>query len=201
VTKRGPIGAILAGGRGTRLGGEKATVELAGGPLIAWPLAALEEALGEVVVVAKRDTQLPPGLPAPVWVEPDEPAHPRAGLVHALERAGGRAVLACAADMPLVTPGVVRELAAAPSRQAPGVVAHAGGRLQPLLARYEPAALEPLRGAPPDEPLTATVEALGPRLLDVSAETSLNVNTPADLRRAAQELARKRRIFPGWGKK
>jgi molybdenum cofactor guanylyltransferase len=201
VTKRRPIGVVLAGGRGSRLGGAKATLDLAGGPLIAWPVAALEEALGEVVVVAKQGTKLPPGLPAAVWLEPDEPAHPRAGLVHALERAGGRAVLACAADMPLLTPGVVSELATAPSRGAPAVVAHAGGRLQPLLARYEPDALGPLRAAPPDEPLTATVEALGPRLLDVPEETSLNVNTRADLRRAAQELARKRRIFPGWGKK
>ena len=30
---------ILAGGRGSRLGGEKATAQLAGRPLIAYPLA------------------------------------------------------------------------------------------------------------------------------------------------------------------
>src|SRR5215210_7377438 len=98
-----PIGAVLAGGRSRRMGGSKATADLGGRPLLAWPLEALRAVLGDVVVVAKGSTELPP-LDVPVWVEPDEPMHPRAGIVHALERAHGRAVLACAVDLPLVTP-------------------------------------------------------------------------------------------------
>jgi len=69
-------------------------------------LEALRAALGEVVVVAKRSTPLPE-LDVPVWIEPDEPRHPRAGIVHALERARGRSVLACAADLPLQRLGPV----------------------------------------------------------------------------------------------
>ncbi|MBK5220825.1 MAG: NTP transferase domain-containing protein, partial [Thermoleophilia bacterium] len=45
------LGAVLAGGSGSRIGGAKATVELAGRPLIAYPLAALEAAGVEAVVV------------------------------------------------------------------------------------------------------------------------------------------------------
>jgi molybdopterin-guanine dinucleotide biosynthesis protein A len=185
-----PIGVVLAGGRASRLGGDKTRVELAGRPLIAWPLAALAEALGEVVVVAKAATPLP-DLEVQVWFEPDEPSHPRAGIVHALERAGGRAVLVCAGDMPLVDADLLRRLADEPADGAPAVVPRAGGRVQPLLARYEPGALAPLRAAAPDAALTETVLALGPRLLDLpDARPFLNVNTPEDLAAAAQFLSR-----------
>jgi molybdopterin-guanine dinucleotide biosynthesis protein A len=189
VGNESPIGAILAGGRGVRLGGGKALAQLCGRPLIAWPLAALTAALDEVVVVAKAGTPLP-ALEVEVWIEPDEPTHPRAGIVHALSVAGERAVLVCAADMPLVTPEVVAEIAAAEG--SPAVVPRAAGRLQPLLARYEPAALGSLRGAPLDQPLTATVEALGPRVLErADADAFLNVNSASDLDLAAQRIARK----------
>ena len=54
------LGAILAGGRGTRLGRPKATALLGGRPLLEYPLIALEAAGLETVVIAKRDTVLPP---------------------------------------------------------------------------------------------------------------------------------------------
>jgi molybdopterin-guanine dinucleotide biosynthesis protein A len=184
-----PIGAVLAGGRSRRMGGSKATADLGGRPLVAWPLEALRAVLDDVVVVAKRATALPP-LDVPVWVEPDEPRHPRAGIVHALERADGRAVLACAVDLPLVTPLLVRTIAHAEGTVA--VVPRAGGRLQPLLARYEPAALAALRSAPADEPLTATVEALAPSVLEIAdAEAFTNANTPEELAEIAQGIARR----------
>jgi molybdopterin-guanine dinucleotide biosynthesis protein A len=188
--KRGPIGAVLAGGRAHRLGGGKALADLGGRPLICWPLEALRVALGEVVVVAKAATELPP-LEVPVWLEPDEPSHPRAGVVFALERAGGRAVLACAADLPFVDTALVRVVAGTDARGAPAVVPLAAGRLQPLLARYEPEALGALRSAPPGEALTATVEGLDPYVLEWPDERPFrNVNTAQELRAAAQEVAR-----------
>ena len=58
------------------------------------------------------------------------------------ERAGGRAVLVCACDMPFVTAELVAHLAA----RAGTAVPEAGGRLHPLLARYEPAAAAAPRG-------------------------------------------------------
>jgi molybdopterin-guanine dinucleotide biosynthesis protein A len=143
------------------------------------------------VVVAKESTPLPDGLASPVWIEPEEPLHPRAGVVHALERAEGRAVLVCAGDLPLVSADLVRRLVAEPAAGAPAVVPRVDGRAQPLLARYEPAALAPLRAAAPDEALTATVLRLQPRLVDFpDPRPFLNVNTPEDLAAAAQFLSR-----------
>jgi molybdopterin-guanine dinucleotide biosynthesis protein A len=156
------------------MGGAKAMAPFRGRPLISWPVEALREVLDEVVVVAKRDTVLPPGLT--VWVEPDEPRHPATGLIEAL-RPGG-AILACAADMPFVAPELLRALLADTS-DAPAVVPRSGGRLQPLLALYRPAALALLRT---ESALTATVEAMAPAVLDWPDErTFFNVNAPKDL--------------------
>jgi molybdopterin-guanine dinucleotide biosynthesis protein A len=203
---RDPIGVVLAGGAGRRIGGGKATVELRGRPLISYPLRALQAVLAEVVVVAKAGTELPPLPGVPVWTEPDAPRHPLAGIVHALERAAppqgadglgeARAVLVCAADLPFVDPELVELLARADAGAAAAVVPRAGGRLQPLLARYEPAALAPLAAAlaapGPPPSLTGAVEALGPCVLDLRDEAPFfNVNAPEDLLTAAGLLDRR----------
>jgi molybdopterin-guanine dinucleotide biosynthesis protein A len=191
VVKQQPLGVVLAGGRSARMGAPKTTVELAGRPLLTWPLEAMRAALDEVVVVAKAGTPLPDLAGAQTWLEPDEPLHPRAGLVYALERAGPRAILACAGDLPLVSPVLVRRLAGEDAGDAPAVVPRAGGRLQPLLARYEPAALEMLRAAAPGESLTATVAALHPRVVELDDDAPfVNVNTLEDLRAVAQLIVR-----------
>ena len=98
-----PIGVILAGGRGRRIGGAKATVQLCKKPLICYPLAALQDALADVAVMAKLETKLPslPGLT--VWVEPDAQQHPLVGIVRALALAEGRPVVICAVDLPFVS--------------------------------------------------------------------------------------------------
>ena len=101
-----PIGVLLAGGQGRRLGGEKAMAPLAGRPLISYPLAAMRAVLRDVVIVAKPDTELgavQEGVE--VWREPAEPRHPLVGIVYALSRAAGRDVLVCAADLPFITAG------------------------------------------------------------------------------------------------
>ena len=182
---------ILAGGAGTRLGGAKALARLGGEPLLLRPLRALHEAVGDAVVVAKRATALP-ALPAGVglWVEPDEPRHPLAGVVHALDAAGGRPVLVVAVDLPLVTAELLRELALRDAAGAPAVVAAAGSELQPLCARYEPAARAALAAALPDGRVVDAVRALRPTLVEAGDPALLaNVNTPEDLARAEAALA------------
>ena len=185
-----PIGVVLAGGAGRRMGGGMSVVELHGTPLLAYPVAALRIALGEVIVVAKRDTELPPLPGVPVWTEPEQPRHPLTGLVHALEQAGGRPILLAAGDLPFVSAALVRELADSDPQGAPAVVPHVAGRLQPLLALYLPAAREPLSAALARDGgpgrLSDVVAALSPRILELTAERPFfNVNVPEDLLTAA----------------
>ncbi len=185
VDRAAPIGVVLAGGVGRRLGGGKATVGLNGRPLLDYPVAALRGAFGEVVVVAKKSTELPPLGDVAIWIEPDEPRHPLAGIVCALERAETRAVFACAGDLPLVDAELALAVAGADTEGAVAIVPAAGGRLQPLFALYLPQARAPLSLAlaqRPSAPLTATVAALAPRVLEIADERPFfNVNVPEDL--------------------
>ncbi len=189
-----PVGVVLAGGLGRRLGGAKATVELRGRPLICYPLQALAAVLEEVAVIARADTPLPSLPGVTVWIERQAPRHPLHGIVEALGLAGGRPVLACAVDLPFVTPELVSSLARADSGGAPAVIAANAGQLQPLLGRYEPSAAQPLAVAA-REGVSArdAVAALRPRLLAVDdPELLLNVNAPEDLLHAAALLDRRR---------
>lgn len=178
------IGAVLAGGAGTRLRAEglgKPAALLAGRPLLAYPLAALAASCDRVAVVCKRDTRLPRIGAAERWEEPDEPRHPLTGIVHALARAAAP-VLVCAADTPFVTPEACRSLLSAAARSgAPATVAVAGERLQPVFGVYSPTALETLEAAVRGAPLTATVERLAPARVALPAPLLRSVDTPEDL--------------------
>jgi len=187
------VGAILAGGQGSRIGGAKAMVELAGRPLISYALAAVEEAGLEPVVVAKRDSELPP-LSCRVIHEPEQPRHPLCGIVAALRDAPERPLVAVGCDMPFAGAGLLAWLG---STREPLVVLSDGERLQPLPARYDGALLPALEEAlGVGRALRPTLESLRPRAI-AAAELArfgdpqrlcFNVNTRADLERAARLL-------------
>jgi molybdenum cofactor guanylyltransferase len=183
----------MAGGRGSRIGAGKALIELGGKPLISYPLEAFAEAGIGVVVVAKRDSPLPP-LDVPIWHEPDEPSHPLCGIVAALERGDGSPLIACACDMPFLTSELLSYLS---ERDEPLVVPRAGGRMHPLVARYDRSLLDELRqGMQPPRALHDVISELDPVIVDEAelrhfgdpTRLLFNVNTREDLARA-EELA------------
>jgi molybdopterin-guanine dinucleotide biosynthesis protein A len=182
-----PVGVVLAGGLGRRLGGDKAIVELEGRPLVLYPVEALHEVCDEVAVVAKRDTLLPPlsGL-ADLWIEPDEPRHPLTGVAHALGLAAGRAVLVVAVDLPLMDAATLRMLIQTDPGGAAAVVPRVHGRLQPLCALYTPRALAGLAAFDPSARATDVVVSLGVREVQPPDPTAFfNVNRPEDLLQAS----------------
>jgi len=186
-----PVGAILAGGGGRRIGGDKAIVELNGRPLISYPLEAVRQALGQVAILAKADTKLPYVSGVTVWIEPEPRRHPLVGITQALALADGRPVVVCGADLPFVTAKLVRRLAKANPGRAPAVVACAQGTMQPLLGCYQRRALELLRRATQDgeSPVRDSIEALDPVLLEVDDPDELfDVDSPDDLLQAAAML-------------
>jgi molybdopterin-guanine dinucleotide biosynthesis protein A len=189
------VGVVLAGGAGSRIGGAKATVLLGGRPLLAWPLTALTSVLGRVAVVTKADVELPDlGPTVQRWNEPDLPRHPITGIIEALQRARGASVFVCAVDLPLVDADLIRRLLRVDDDGALAVVAASAHpqtserRLQPLLARYAPAALAPLAAAPSNARLTESVWSLDPVVVDVPVAQLLNVNDAGDLEAAERAL-------------
>ena len=183
------IGVVLAGGSGSRIGGAKATAQLDGQALISYPLKAALGALGSVAVVAKDGVELPQlDQRVELWIEPDEPRHPVVGVIEALRRAEGRAVLIIACDLPLLMSEVVALIAGADAEGSVAVLASAAGRPQPLLARYEPAALALLEKFDTDSSMTEQVMALMPTLVEVPAEASFNVNDLEQLKEVSRRL-------------
>jgi molybdenum cofactor guanylyltransferase len=191
MARRGAIGVVLAGGAGRRIGGDKATVELEGRPLLLYPLAVLRAVLDDVAVAAKQATILPALDPdVEIWLEADEPRHPLAGVVHALRCARGRHVVVVAGDMPFVTRGLVAALARERARGAVAVVPRAAGRLQPLCARYDPRALTALAACGFAAPAREVVAAMSPRIVEwPDDEPFFNVNHPEDILHAGALLS------------
>lgn len=191
---RTPVVAVLAGGQGRRLGGDKPATLLAGRPLIDYPLSAGHLAGLETVVVAKPSSELP-AVSVPIVLEPEWPQHPLCGLVAALERFPDRRVLAVACDMAFVP---VLLLASLGKQQEETVVLDVAGRLQPFPGVYSSSTLPQLKVALDEErPLRAVLEELAPAVLDESwlaaygdpERVCFSVNTPADLEQAARWLA------------
>jgi molybdenum cofactor guanylyltransferase len=179
-----PMGAVLAGGAATRLGGVKATAELEGQPLISYPIAALAQAGIPPVVVAKANSELPP-LKIPLVTEPDEPRHPLVGVVAALNHVGPRGAVVVPCDAPFVSPMLLRLLASAETTTA----VRSGGRVHPLIAFYSHGDLESLRLAVENgDSATAALERLEPDWIEAIEREAFNVNTPRDLARAEDLL-------------
>ncbi|MGN6372328.1 MAG: molybdenum cofactor guanylyltransferase [Solirubrobacteraceae bacterium] len=187
-----PVGAVLAGGAGSRIGGSKALVQLGGQALISYPLRAIVDAGLEPLVVAKADTELPDLDVAVERAEPND-RHPLHGVVAALRAARGRPVVVVACDTPLVSAELLAWLAGFHATAVPRV----GGVLQPLLARYnasaEPALRDSVRAGVSAQ---AAALALQPRLIGETELAAfgrpehlfLNVNDERDLLRAASLL-------------
>ncbi len=189
------IGAVIAGGHGSRLGGEKASVELGGRPLIAYPLAAVEAAGLEPVVVAKTDSELPP-LRCRVIREDREPRHPLCGVLAALDFSEATPLVAVGCDMPFLEAPLLAWLAA---RAEPLVAPGLDGRILPFPGRYQQSLREGLERALAEErSMGAALGALSPRLLagpELAAfgdpeRLCFNVNTSEDLARAEVLLDR-----------
>ena len=191
-----PIGVLLAGGLGRHIGGEKAGVNLGGRPLAQWVIDALRAELDDVVVACRLDTEIPPlqGV-SEAWVEPEGPRGPLAGVVSSLREARGRPVITCSLSLPLVSRAAIHALAAAGDGGRLAVVPEVDGRLEPLLARWEPGALAVLAGLSADVPLAAAAAALDPLRLPMDADAvGPHIRSPEDLLSAGAVLDARRRL-------
>ena len=183
------IGAVIAGGHGSRIGGEKAAVELGGRPLISYPLAAIEAAGLEPIVVAKVDSELPP-LRCAVIREGREPRHPLCGILAALDACAETPLVAVGCDMPFLTAPLLAWLAKTPE---PMVAPSLDGGILPFPGRYQRSLQRSLeRSLAEQRSMGRALAALSPRLLggpELAAfgdpgRLCFNVNTSEVLARA-----------------
>ncbi|ODU25253.1 MAG: hypothetical protein ABS95_00575 [Verrucomicrobia bacterium SCN 57-15] len=130
---------ILAGGRSTRMGCDKAWLPMNGQPLIAFQLAVVRElAPVELFISGRADTDYS-SLGCPVLTDAFTDAGPLAGIAAGLDAASAPLVLVLAVDMPNMTASVLRGLLSL-SASGVGVVPRVKRRVEPLAAFYPKAA-------------------------------------------------------------
>jgi molybdopterin-guanine dinucleotide biosynthesis protein A len=182
--------ALLAGGASSRMGRDKARLEL-GGVANATRLARLLEGLFEELLLVGGDP--PADAPGRRVADPEGPVCALRGLVAALEAAQAPRLLVVATDLPLLTPDLVLALVAWP--EADAVVPRGASGVHPLCAIYRREALLPLareRLAAGRLDLRGLLDAVATSYLepddlarvDPTGRALTNVNTPEDLARA-----------------
>ncbi len=191
--------AVLAGGRSVRMGVDKTLLAVDGEPLVSRVVGVVQTVCDHTVVVTNRPEALAEaGLPANVPILADEVAYqgPLGGLATAMAAAEDEWVLAVAADMPHLEPGVIRALWDV--REGVDVVLPVGEKgPEPLLALYRvEACLPAARGALATgrRRIIAMISTLrvaelpleALRAVDPDLRSLVNVNTPADLAEARE---------------
>jgi molybdopterin-guanine dinucleotide biosynthesis protein A len=171
TSQPGFLGAVLAGGRSSRFGSDKALAELGGHTLLALAVDALSGCCEQVVVVG-RETAPAPTLPD--WPHPG--MGPLGGLAAALHLArdeGYDAVLTIGVDCV----GLPDDL---PARLSPGPSHVADLPVIGLWPASASETLDALLKGDGSHSMRAFAEAIGARAVALS-QLPANVNTPADL--------------------
>jgi molybdopterin-guanine dinucleotide biosynthesis protein A len=172
-------GAVLTGGRSTRMGRDKASLVVDGTPMGLRVIEALRAAgAAEVFAVGGAGV-------GDVRVVPDDGAPgPMAGVRAALAAARHDAVVVLACDLPDVSPDGVRAVVDALVADDGALVAVpvVNGQLEPLHAAWRRAALAAID---PDEPAVHRVIAGLPHIEVAGLDPAWlrNVNEPGDLAR------------------
>ena len=190
--------AILAGGQGRRIGGDKPMRRLGNAMLLEWTVTRAHSWAVPTVLVLHAPGQVPScGLPI-IYDDPTIPG-PLGGLAVALGWAASRgldAVLTVPCDMPFLPDDLLRRLQAALVEGVDATLAANEGRRHPVCALWRPSILDVLRRRVGQGRLSLTglAEAVGGvEVLWKGAEDDgfFNINTVDDLARAESHSARR----------
>lgn len=165
------LGAVLAGGRSSRFGSDKALAELDGQTLLARAVDTLSAWCDHVVVVGRETA---PAQTIPDWPHAD--MGPLGGLAAALRLAadgGYHSVLSCGVDSLNLPDDLQRVLGEGPACL----------EAQPIVGIWPAdtaAVIEEILHSEPPHSVRRFAQAVGARLVAVERAPA-NVNTPADL--------------------
>lgn len=195
MTRDAPLvtALVLAGGRSTRMGVDKAFVQLDGRPMIAHVLDAVRPQADAVLVSANEGLERHAALGVDV-VTDVHPAGvgPLAGIAAGLRRARTGCVLVVPCDAPRLPDDLARRLGEArDTGDADAAVVHDGMRLQPLFllvhTRVAPALEHHLAAG--GRRVDAWLETIRTVTVDFTGRAAnfANVNDPEELERLERE--------------
>jgi len=126
---------ILAGGKSSRMGRDKAFLEFEGAPLLARQVKLAREAGAKEIFISGRANTDYTTFNCPILFDDFPDAGPLAGIDRALDVCATPILLVLAVDMPQMTASLLQELVAQ-CEAGVGVIPRANGRIEPLAAFY-----------------------------------------------------------------
>lgn len=190
-------GAILAGGKSTRMGTDKAQLIISGEPLVVRITRLMHNVVADLAVIGPMERALPmPDIPC---IPDQRPNYgPLGGIATALQwflSSDGVVIVAC--DMPFLNPTLLRHLITL-ATEADAVVARLDGQAHPLHAVYQQRCLPILEAQLAIGDLRVHqflakikvryVETTELNLFDPTHLSTFNCNTPEEWRHALRLL-------------
>jgi len=200
MTTRGIVaGIVLAGGKGTRLGRDKAGEVLRGRTLLQRVIDRLDGVVDEYVVVKAAGQKLPAVYASrPIAIVEDlyPEAGPLGGIYTGLSSMSAPRAVAVACDMPLLQPRLLSLLLRSQTEHDAAVPMR--GLPEPLCAVYAPSCLPAIKAQldAASYKMTGFFDSIDVRFVDPSewqrydpnGVSFLNLNNEDDLRRAEELL-------------
>lgn len=189
-------GFVTAGGQSSRMGRDKAWLELGGTTLIARVVAALRPVTEQVTVIANRPEYA--WLNLPVVADRQPGIGPLEAIRTALANSRQPRVVLAGCDLPFVTTQLFAYLLAMGGDAQAVVPLDDGGRLEPLCAVYSTTALNAVSEliAKGERKVSRLFDHIPTRFVAFSEIAHLdgaglffeNLNSPADYKRAVERL-------------
>lgn len=186
--EKGWTGAVLAGGRSSRMGRDKALIEIDGHTLLDRALHILRPHVDELLVIGDPMRH---GQAVARVIPDDGPGKgPLAGIVTALRHAAHDQVIIMACDMPGVNAQLIERLKQGPKDRSDAFVPQCDGDLEPLIAVYRRQCLPVFEASIAEgrwkvadalERLIATYVQICPGEDGWPKDLFRNVNSPTDL--------------------
>ena len=198
-------GVILAGGKSTRMGTDKALLALNGKPFIQHVAEAFQNVFTKVVISANTAAYDFLLLPVLRDVYPD--CGPLGGIHSALMTTAAEAVFFCSCDTPFMNSSVIRFVVNRPLPDQVTLVL-GGNCLQPLCGVYKRGCLPVIEKQLKRREysvqhfiakLSTTILSYPPENLETGVNPLMNINTPIDYEQCVQisrEMKRTRDIIP-----
>ena len=189
-------GFITAGGRSSRMGTDKAWLELGGRAMIEQVIAALAPVTGSVAIIANSAEYARLGLP--VFADEQSGIGPLEAIRTALANSATSQVVLVGCDLPFVTEDLFRLLLNISGDHRAVVPVGADGRLEPLCAVYSSEVLPVVTDliARGERKVSLLFDPICARVVSFDELRHLkgaelffeNVNTPQDYARATARL-------------
>lgn len=195
----GITGIILAGGKSSRMGANKALLPLGGSTCIGQVTSRLRSACAEVVVVSDGSEDYA-FLSLPVVGDRIRESGPLAGIFTALSAITTRKALVLSCDIPFVSVALLRGLAALCGDEDALLPVNEEGRVEPLCGVYDASCLPAIKRSLEEGQRSVMGFLEGRRVKTVLAGSILGpgeesgllkqMNTPEEYRRLASGPAR-----------